>query len=155
MNLMMDLKQINIGQLLENSVKENYIEIESLCSIFNCEAKDIEQMYNSDTLDTDILIKWSQLLQYDFFRLYSQHLVLYAPPSASRYNQIEIKKEVKPHEPQFRKNIYTKEIIEFIIRKINKGEMTREEIISNYRIPKTTLYKWLYKYNEYIEEYEL
>ncbi|GEN66347.1 hypothetical protein CRH01_09150 [Chryseobacterium rhizosphaerae] len=152
MNLMMDLKQINIGQLLENSVKENHIEIESLCSIFNCEAKDIEQMYNSDTLDTDILIKWSQLLQYDFFRLYSQHLVLYAPPSANRYNQIEIKKEVKSQEPQFRKNIYTKEIIEFIIRRINKGEMTREEIISKYRIPKTTLYKWLYKYNKYIEE---
>ncbi|MFS8276392.1 helix-turn-helix domain-containing protein [Chryseobacterium sp. S90] len=30
--------------------------------------------------------------------------------------------------------------------------MTREEVISKYRIPKTTLYKWLNKYNEYIED---
>lgn len=148
----MDLKQINIGQLLKNSVKENHIEIESLCSFFNCEAQQIEQVYSSDTLDTDILIKWSQLLQYDFFRLYSQHLVLYAPPSANGYNQVEIKKKGKTQKFQFRKNIYTKEIIEFIIRKINKGEMTREEVISKYRIPKTTLYKWLNKYNEYIED---
>lgn len=149
---MMDLKQINIGQLLENSVKENHIKIESLCGFFNCEAKHIEQMYSSDALNTDILIKWSQLLQYDFFRLYSQHLVLYAPPNANGYNKVEIKKKVHTQELQVRKNIYTKEIIEFIIRRINKGEMTREEIISKYRIPKTTLYKWLNKYSEYMEE---
>nr|WP_209918065.1 helix-turn-helix domain-containing protein [Chryseobacterium jejuense] len=150
----MDLKQIKIGQLLESSVKENHIEIERLCSFFNCEAKNIEEMYGSDTVGTDILIKWSELLQYDFFRLYSQHLVLYAPPAANVYSQTGTQKKVEIQELQFRKNIYTKEIIEFIINRINKGEMTREEVISKYRIPKTTLYKWLNKYNEQREEYK-
>ena len=26
--------------------------------------------------------KWSKILEYDFFRIYTQHLILYAPPSA-------------------------------------------------------------------------
>ncbi|MFS4428710.1 transposase [Chryseobacterium sp. S90] len=108
---MMDLKQINIGQLLKNSVKENHIEIESLCSFFNCEAQQIEQVYSSDTLDTDILIKWSQLLQYDFFRLYSQHLVLYAPPSANGYNQVEIKKREKLRSFSFVKIFIQKKLL--------------------------------------------
>ena len=34
--------------------------------------------------------KWSKILEYDFFRIYSQHLILYAPPSA---NENKSKKE--------------------------------------------------------------
>ena len=48
--------------------------------------------------------------------------------------------------PQFRKNIYTKEIIEFILGKIESGEMTKNQVMERYSIPKTTLYKWISKY---------
>jgi hypothetical protein len=48
--------------------------------------------------------------------------------------------------PQFRKNIYTRELIDFILEKMEKGEMTKAEII-RYKIPKTTLYKWISKYS--------
>lgn len=101
-------------------------------------------MYKQNDLPTDVLMKWSKLLEYDFFRLYSQHLILYAPPSASNKKQ----KTITTSLPKFRKNIYTKEIIDFILEQIESGEMTKKEVIEQYRIPKTTIYKWLNKYKK-------
>ena len=94
-------------------------------------------------LSTDILLKWSKLLEYDFFRLYSQHLILYAPLSA-----VDEKTKLKKRSslPQFRKNIYTKEIINFVLEQITTGKMTKNQVIERYNIPKTTLYKWISKY---------
>ena len=54
--------------------------------------------------------------------------------------------ENKTSAPQFRKNIYTKEVIDFILEQISTEEMTKNQVIERYRIPKTTLYKWISKY---------
>ena len=99
-------------------------------------------MFTKENLSTDILLKWSNLLDYDFFRVYTQHLILYAPLSA-----VDEKTKVKKKSslPQFRKNIYTKEVIDFILEQISSGEMTKNRVIERYRIPKTTLYKWISK----------
>ena len=43
-------------------------------------------------------------------------------------------------------NIYTKEIINFVLEQINTKEMTKTEVMERYGIPKTTLYKWISKY---------
>ena len=104
-----------------------------------CTKRDIEQMYKSKSLDTELLLRWSKLLEYDFFRIYSHHLILYAPVSKDK------KESVKSILPQFRKNIYTQEIIDFILERIQTGEMTKKDVIYEYKIPKTTLYKWLNK----------
>lgn len=101
-------------------------------------------MYSSQSLDAEILLKWCKLLEYDFFRIYSQHLILYAPPAANE--KIEQQKDKKTNLPQFRKNIYTKEVIDFILELIANGEKTKKQVIEEYRIPKTTLYKWISKY---------
>jgi transposase-like protein len=50
--------------------------------------------------------------------------------------------------PVFRKNIYTKEIIDFIMERLNNKEKTKFEIMKEYGIPKSTLYKWIHKYND-------
>jgi hypothetical protein len=144
----MDLKEINIGLMIKTRVVESEIEIDRICNFFNSTEEEILQMYKSDDLDTKALLKWSKLLEYDFFRLYSQHLILYAPLSSSGYNRISDKEKSKSSLPQFRKNIYTREIIEFVLGKISKGEMTKLEIVTKYKIPKTTLYKWMIKYKE-------
>lgn len=96
-------------------------------------------MYKQKNLTTDILLKWCKLLEYDFFRLYSQHLILYAPPAKQKENE----KNKNSSLPQFRKNIYTKEIIDFILEQISNGKMIKNEVIEQYRIPKTTLFKWI------------
>ncbi|MFV0140817.1 transposase [Empedobacter falsenii] len=135
----MDFKDIHIGQMIEKKVIENEIEILRICNFMRCTKRDIEQMYKSKSLDTELLLRWSKLLEYDFFRIYSHHLILYAPVSKDK------KESVKSILPQFRKNIYTQEIIDFILERIQTGEMTKKDVIYEYKIPKTTLYKWLNK----------
>ena len=143
---MNNFKSIHIGKMIENTVADKRIEMSRICNYFKCSDDEIVKMYQSKSLDTEILLKWSKLLQYDFFRMYTQHLILYAPPSA---NEKRSKKEDKKQTvPQFRKNIYTKEVIDFIIEKIDTEKMTKKQIIERYNIPKTTLYKWISKYKK-------
>ena len=139
----MNFKDIHIGQMIEERVAEGGIELSRICNFMKCTEEEIQEMYTQGNLSTNILLKWSKLLEYDFFRVYSQHLILYAPPSTIEKNK---KNNVKSKLPQFRKNIYTKEIIDFILEQIEKKEMTKNQIIKRYRIPKTTLYKWISKY---------
>ena len=141
---MNNFKSIHIGKMIENTVAESRIEISRICNYFKCSDDEIVKMYQSKSLDTEILLKWSKLLQYDFFRIYTQHLILYAPTSAKAENT----KKQKPVLPRFRKNIYTKEVIDFIIEQIDTEKMTKKQIIERYNIPKTTLYKWISKYKK-------
>ena len=127
--------------MVKKGVTESGIEISRICNFMKCTEEEINKMYLEENLPTDVLLKLSKLLEYDFFRLYSQHLIFYAPPSAAR-----VAKNEKTQLPQFRKNIYTKEVINFILEQISIGEMTKYEVIEKYKIPKTTLYKWISKY---------
>ena len=143
---MNNFKSIHIGKMIENTVAESRIEISRICNYFKCSTDDISEMMNAKSIDTETLLKWCKLLEYDFFRMYTQHLMLYAPPSA---NEKRSKKEDKKQTvPQFRKNIYTKEVIDFIIQQIDTEKMTKKQIIERYNIPKTTLYKWISKYKK-------
>lgn len=125
----------NLNQL----VTESGIEISRLCNFMKSTEEEIPEMYKEEHLSTDLLLKWSKLLEYDFFRLYSQHLILSSSSSKGLF-------ENKTSAPQFRKNIYTKEVIDFILEQISTGEITKNQVIERYRIPKTTLYKWISKY---------
>ena len=126
--------------MLKTAVTESGIEMSRICNFMKCTEEEINKMYLEENLPTDVLLKLSKLLEYDFFRLYSQHLILYAPPSAEK----GLKNE-KTQLPQFRKNIYTKEVIDFVLEELNSGNKTKKQIIEEYRIPKTTLYKWISK----------
>ena len=140
----MNFKSIHIGILINKAVTESGIEMSRICNFFNCTEDEVIEMYQQENLPTDILLKWSKLLEYDFFRIYSQHLILYAPPSAETKTVKKANKKITF--PQFRKNIYTKEIIDFVLEQINTKEMTKTEVMERYGIPKTTLYKWISKY---------
>ncbi|MXS71886.1 transposase [Flavobacteriaceae bacterium W22] len=139
----MNFKEIHIGQMIEKRVTESGIEISRICNFMKCTEKEISEMYESKSLDTELLLRWSKLLEYDFFRIYTQHLILFAPISADEKAKHQ---NLSTSLPQFRKNIYTKEIIDFILEQIEKKEMTKNQIMERYRIPKTTLYKWISKY---------
>ncbi|KFF11023.1 helix-turn-helix domain-containing protein [Chryseobacterium soli] len=140
----LNFKNIHVGFFLEQRVNESQIEITRICKFLDCDERDVKRMFQSKNLDCDLLLQWSKLLKYDFFRLYSQHLILYSPQSAKDFD-ISSK---KTNLPQFRKNIYTKEIIEFMLELISNGNKTKQQIIEEYNIPKTTLYKWINKYQK-------
>jgi transcriptional regulator with PAS, ATPase and Fis domain len=99
-------------------------------------------MYKQEDMATNILLKWCKLLKYDFFRIYTQHLALFSPPVSHDNKDPDRKSEL----PQFRKNIYTKVMIDFILELISTEQKTTRQVIDEYKIPKTTLYKWISKY---------
>ncbi|KFF15752.1 transposase [Chryseobacterium sp. JM1] len=138
----MDFKNIHIGQIIRQRVSESGIDTYRICKFLKCSEDEINAMYSSKSLDSEVILRWSKILEYDFFRIYTQHLIWYAPALVK--NQSVVKHESGL--PKFRKNIYTKEIIDFILNLIKSGEKTRNQVITEYRIPKTTLYKWLGKY---------
>jgi len=141
-----NFKDIFIGALIRQRVLDMQIDIERVCNFLNCSEKEVLKMYESVSLDTLVLLRWSKLLEYDFFRLYSQHMILYASQSNRNYNTVS--KEKNTALPVFRKKIYTKEVIDFIMELIETGEKTKYQIIEEYKIPKTTLYKWISKYKK-------
>lgn len=137
-------KNIHIGQLILRLVTEKEIDDDRIVKFLKVPSSKIKEMYQSKDLGTEMLLLWSKLLEYDFFRIYSQHLLLYAPPASLNYK----KKDTVSKLPQFRKNVYTTEIINFIVELYNNKEMTQKEIMDQYNIPKTTLYKWIKKHNK-------
>ncbi len=139
-----DLKNIHLGTLLYTRVKEMDIGKERICNFLKCSESELEKMYISENLDTGVLLRWCKLLKYDFFRLYSQHLILYSPPQGKVETRI-IKKTILP---KFRKHIYTREIIDFMIELYTNEQKTKEEIMKEYGIPKSTLHKWIAKYSK-------
>ncbi len=138
----MNYKDIKIGRLIKDLVDEAKINSEALCNYFKISETEVKDIYNSSSLNSEDLLQWSIFLQYDLFRIYSQHLILYAPPADMRYTRKSIENKKN------NKNIYTKEIIEFILEQIESGEKTGIQIIEDYKIPKNTLYKWTKKYKK-------
>lgn len=137
-------KNIHIGELLQKRVLELDINESRICSFLSLSPIEIWAMYKEEGVDSKYLLMWSKLLEYDFFRIYSQHLILYAPASTVIHNTLG--NNDKSAMPKFRKNIYTKEVIDFMIELVTTKQKTINEITSEYGIPKTTLHKWVAKY---------
>jgi len=134
-----NFKNIHIGNIILELVKEKQIDMSRICNFLKLSEVQITDMFQVESLDTRVLLRWSKLLKYDFFRLYSQHLILYSPPTSMNF------KNKKRKLPVVRKQIYTKEIIDFILELIKNEEKTKKQIVDEYKIPKTTLYKWIAK----------
>lgn len=139
---MENFKDLHIGTLIYECVNEQGIEMSRICRFLHSTENEILEMYSMKSLDVDILLKWSKLLKYDFFRLYSNHLILYAPIAGQNKNAVKSKL------PQFRKSLYTKEIIDFMMELLENKQKTTKEIINQYGIPKSTLNKWISKYSQ-------
>lgn len=136
-----DFKDIHIGSLIKIRVTEMDMDMNRICRSMKLQEEEINNMYQQDTLETKVLLKWCKLLEYDFFRFFSQHLILFTSPMGANYN--------KPTDyvlPQFRKNLYTKEVIFYILEIIENNEKTQLEVINDYKIPRSTLRKWMTKY---------
>lgn len=136
----MNLKDIHIGSLIQSKVQEMQIPMTRIMNFLECNENIILETYLQTSVDTHILLRWCKLLEFDFFRIFTGHLILYAP--VANVNRI-----IQHNNTTFvfRKNIYTQEIKNFILGKIETKQMTTTEVIERYKIPKTTLYKWIKK----------
>ncbi|MBB4805539.1 hypothetical protein HNP38_000811 [Chryseobacterium defluvii] len=139
----MDFKTIHIGSCIKEQVQQKEFSIERIANFFKISEEEINRMFENKSIDTDLLLKWSKLLEYDFFRLYVTHLLLYDGISHTKNN-----KEVRRAGEKilFRKNIYTREIKEFLVGMVTSNQKTASQIMEEYNIPRTTIYKWLRKH---------
>lgn len=146
---MSEFKEIHIGKLIKQRVTECRIEISRICNFFKCIEIEIEEMYEKSAISTDLLLKWCKLLDYDFFRIYTQHLILYSPPASVKYNKSSNAGEAHQTKlPQFKKHVYTKGVVDFVLELIQTQQKTIRQVIEEYKIPKTTIYKWIKKYGK-------
>jgi len=137
----MNLKNIHIGQIIQAKVAEQGTKTSRILNYFDCDQETINKMYETESIDTQILLGWCKLLKFDFFRLFVAHLQLHAAIAVTNGER----KVVKPV-GEFRKNVYSKEIITFLITEVKNGKMTIGEVITKYNIPRTTIYNWMRKY---------
>ncbi|MBT2623669.1 transposase [Chryseobacterium sp. ISL-6] len=139
----MMFKEIHIGELIKKRVSELNIDESRICAFFSLTSQEISSMYREEDMDSKYMLMWSKLLEYDFFRLYSQHLILYAPQSG-----ILGSARKSTSLPVFRKSLYTKEMIDFIVELLQTKQKTESEINKQYNIPRTTINKWRKKYGK-------
>ena len=138
-----DFKKIHIGSCIKEQVIQKDISMERICNFFKTGEQEIIRMYEEKSIDTDLLLKWSKLLEYDFFRLYVTHLLLYDGISHTKNNK---KVRETGDKILFRKNIYTREIKEFLVGLVTSNQKTVSQVMEEYNIPRTTIYKWLRKH---------
>ncbi|GEN74044.1 helix-turn-helix domain-containing protein [Chryseobacterium lathyri] len=138
-----DFKNIHIGNCIREQVVQKKVSMERMCNFFKTGEEEIIKMYEKKSMDTDFLLKWSKLIEYDFFRVYVNHLLLYDGISNTKNN-----KNIKQAGDKiiFRKNIYTREIKEFLVGLVTTNQKTVPQIMKEYNIPRTTIYKWLRKH---------
>lgn len=119
------------------------VEIERAAAFLKVEEEEVEYMYTQKSLDCEVLLRWCKLLKYDFFRIYSQHLILYSPQDTNKSNR---KKKINTGLPLFKKNIYTQEVIFYLVDLVESGKKTYKQIQDEYNIPSTTIFRWRDKY---------
>jgi len=136
----LNLKNIHIGQIIQAKVIEKSVKQKRILNYFDCEEDFLQKMYDNKSIETDLLLKWCKLLRVDFFRFYVAHLTLY------RCMKVNPANEKKPiGTGQFRKNVYSVEIINLVLQQLKDGS-TAAEVRTKYNLPKTTVHNWVKKY---------
>lgn len=120
------------------------MDIQQICGQLECTESEWQSILSQKSLNTEMVMSLSLLLEYDFFRIYSQHLILYSPQTNNNYNNVRQKSSLS----YSTKNIYMIEVIEFILEQLANGNKTKKQIMSEYRIPRTTIHRWLNKYGQ-------
>jgi len=146
----LNLKNIHIGQIIQSKVNELGFKTDRLTKYFDCDEEVINASYNAKSIDTETLLGWSKLLKHDFFRYFVAHLGMYHAIKTNSGN-----KQSERTVGEFRKNVYTKEIIDFVLKQVRESDLTLAEITQKYNIPKTTIHRWVRKELTAVEKKEV
>lgn len=141
-----NFKHIHIGSLLRQRMEECAVDLGRAATFLKVTENEIEKMCKQVSIDSVLLLQWSKLLEYDFFRIYTQHLILYAPQDPNKAKR-KINNQ-KTDLPIFKKNIYTEEVISYLIEMVENGRKTGKQIQDEYNIPSTTILRWINKYGK-------
>jgi plasmid maintenance system antidote protein VapI len=76
-------RQIIIGSLIKEKFKDSGLSISEFASLIACESRNIQKIFNKEHLSVDLLLKISEALKFDFFKIYSEYLLLEEKQSCS------------------------------------------------------------------------
>ena len=144
---MVNYKHIHIGQCLKGIVEIKEISSSQICSFFQCDYQSILEVYEQETIDSGILLRWCKFLDYNMFMFYHSHLQLYTPSAAGT----KLKKSSSKGDNSryvFRKNLYSPEVVDWILGELNSNRLSVKEVMEKYNIPRTTIYRWQKKYQQ-------
>lgn len=65
---------INIGELIHEQVKKQGLSVTWLAHKLNYSRTNIYKIFDKSSIDTDVLLRISSALDYDFFAIYSSEL---------------------------------------------------------------------------------
>jgi len=82
---------IHIGKLINKVWKQKNISIEQTLDFLKCNEEDVCKMLKRKSINTDRLFKWSRLLEYDFFKIYSQPLNFFTSETSEECATTNIK----------------------------------------------------------------
>ena len=139
-----NLKYIPLGSWIQTRIEECGLDIHTVAESLHTSTSELQVLFQKESVQSGILLKFCKLLSYDFFRIYTQHLILYAPQEqriAKRKSKTQ-----KQYSTSFVKNIYTQEVISYLIELSEKGKKTYKQLSEEYNIPPTTLTRWADKY---------
>lgn len=139
-----NLKSIHIGKMIRQRMKECGVGVERAAKFLKIREEEVVKIYDRKSIDSSQLLNWSKLLEYDFFRIYSQHLILYAPQDKNKPKR----KKTDTVLPCFKKNIYTHEVIMFLVELVESERKSARDIQKEYNIPLTTILRWVDKYGK-------
>jgi hypothetical protein len=70
--------------MIQQRMKECNVSVERAAKFLKVTEEEVEKVYDKKSVNSSQLLSWSKLLKYDFFRIYSQHLILYAPQDKNK-----------------------------------------------------------------------
>ena len=143
---MLNYKEIHLGNHIKEISKIKNLSVSRACTFLKCNAQEIHEMYEQKSLDSELLLKWCKLLDYNFFMFYHSHLQLYKPSAATTHVAVAEKASL-PNPYVFKKNLYSPELIDYILKKLDDNVLSIGEVIKLYNIPRTTIYRWVKKRN--------
>jgi hypothetical protein len=88
--------ELHIGQLIEQIVKKRQYTVGAIASLIHRARSVVYDIYTRDTIDTGLLYTLSDVLNYDFFQVYSQKLqgtIDKVEEPIAEYNKMEEKKK--------------------------------------------------------------
>lgn len=65
---------LHMGNLIRQRMKEKQISVVLMAKHLSCSRNNVYKLLNKYSMDTEVLVKISRLLDFDFFELYSKEI---------------------------------------------------------------------------------
>lgn len=78
------ISMIHVGKLIRLKMEEQHLTVVWLASHLSCSRTNVYKMFERYSVDTEVLMKLSIVLDFDFFSLYSDELVEYKKTGKNR-----------------------------------------------------------------------